>query len=301
MISLWKQRFGAIVLSTGLLVGCGGAVCGDGVPDAGEQCDDTNNTDGDGCSAVCTFEAPKTDFRISQLSLDDGRFNATNLLLATAVNNEDAAKALNVLIQFDNTENAAATATFGPGIFDEGAETFSFDNVFAPPAVIAITNTDGTISFDAPIDLVLPLEVEVGTGVFQPLNIKQANVTATFGKEQLGVDGEGGLFIDTLEDGSISSKVDVFELCSLNLILARDQDGNIALETNLLDVFDDGTPANNSSLFPPAGTAPDANNCVPCGGAGAAANCVQPEDAVNNQYVVEASFEAEGGVTIVAP
>jgi cysteine-rich repeat protein len=32
------------------------AVCGDGVLDPGEVCDDGNNADGDGCSAVCTIE-----------------------------------------------------------------------------------------------------------------------------------------------------------------------------------------------------------------------------------------------------
>ncbi|MEE8472422.1 MAG: hypothetical protein V3S82_04560 [Dehalococcoidia bacterium] len=30
-------------------------VCGNGVIDAGEACDDGNNVDDDGCSAVCTF------------------------------------------------------------------------------------------------------------------------------------------------------------------------------------------------------------------------------------------------------
>jgi cysteine-rich repeat protein len=30
--------------------------CGDGILDEGEQCDDGNNDDGDGCSAECTFE-----------------------------------------------------------------------------------------------------------------------------------------------------------------------------------------------------------------------------------------------------
>ena len=30
--------------------------CGDGTVDAGEECDDGNNTDGDGCSAACTTE-----------------------------------------------------------------------------------------------------------------------------------------------------------------------------------------------------------------------------------------------------
>lgn len=32
--------------------------CGDGTVDAGEQCDDGNTTDGDGCSANCTTELP---------------------------------------------------------------------------------------------------------------------------------------------------------------------------------------------------------------------------------------------------
>jgi cysteine-rich repeat protein len=34
----------------------GGAVCGNGVVDPGEQCDDGNTTAGDGCSATCTTE-----------------------------------------------------------------------------------------------------------------------------------------------------------------------------------------------------------------------------------------------------
>ena len=32
--------------------------CGDGVPDPGEECDDGNHVDGDGCSAVCTLGGP---------------------------------------------------------------------------------------------------------------------------------------------------------------------------------------------------------------------------------------------------
>ena len=34
----------------------GGGVCGDGQPDAGEECDDGNASPGDGCSATCTVE-----------------------------------------------------------------------------------------------------------------------------------------------------------------------------------------------------------------------------------------------------
>ena len=34
------------------------SICGDGVVNAGEQCDDGNQVNGDGCSATCTVEAP---------------------------------------------------------------------------------------------------------------------------------------------------------------------------------------------------------------------------------------------------
>ena len=34
--------------------------CGDGVLDPGEECDDGNNDDGDGCAADCTVEVPGT-------------------------------------------------------------------------------------------------------------------------------------------------------------------------------------------------------------------------------------------------
>jgi len=34
----------------------GGPICGDGVLDSGEECDDGNTVDGDGCSANCTIE-----------------------------------------------------------------------------------------------------------------------------------------------------------------------------------------------------------------------------------------------------
>lgn len=39
--------------------------CGNGILDAGEECDDGNNVDGDGCAADCTIEqdVPATTYR----------------------------------------------------------------------------------------------------------------------------------------------------------------------------------------------------------------------------------------------
>ena len=37
---------------------CPASVCGNGMVEAGEQCDDGNTTDGDGCSSTCMIESP---------------------------------------------------------------------------------------------------------------------------------------------------------------------------------------------------------------------------------------------------
>ena len=49
------------------------ALCGDGEPDPGEECDDGNTDDGDGCSAECTFESPCGDGDVDEgEECDDG-------------------------------------------------------------------------------------------------------------------------------------------------------------------------------------------------------------------------------------
>jgi cysteine-rich repeat protein len=289
---------GAAAFAASLVAGCG-AVCGDGTTDAGEACDDANNADGDGCSAVCAFEDPKTEFRLDKIALDGAQFVAPNLLLDAAVGQDDLTKALNILIEFDSTVDAATTAQFGTGVFDAGSETFSFGL-----AVTAdINNNEGDIAFAAPVDIALPIEVEVGSGNFVNLPVRQASVSGTFIKKQ---NQATLLFEDVIDEGVIDAQVTIFDLCSLNIDIDGDP-ANVAL-VNLLDVFDDGRfsadpniPA--SALFPPAGTAPDAANCVPCNNPDPNVNCLTPDiadpnGAGNDLYTVGATFSAKANVVI---
>jgi len=57
--TLRRLPFLAALITILGLSGCGGggdSVCGDGTVDTGEQCDDGNDTNGDGCSAACKTE-----------------------------------------------------------------------------------------------------------------------------------------------------------------------------------------------------------------------------------------------------
>jgi cysteine-rich repeat protein len=80
------MRTPLVLLFGSLLVGCtvgdpgtggddddgngGGAVCGDGVLEGSEACDDGNKAGGDGCSASCTSEAsPRLDVSLDKLTL----------------------------------------------------------------------------------------------------------------------------------------------------------------------------------------------------------------------------------------
>jgi cysteine-rich repeat protein len=289
---------GAVAFASPLLGGCG-AVCGDGTTDAGEACDDGNTDAGDGCDAVCAFEDPKTEFRIDGIALEGAQFVAPNLLLDAAVGQDDLTKALNILIEFDSTVDAATTAQFGTGVFDPAAETFSFGL-----AVTAdVNNAGGEIAFAAPVDIALPIELEVGSGNFANLPVRQADVSGTFVKKQ---NQATLLFEDIIDDGVIDAQVTVFDLCALNIDIDGDP-ANVAL-VNLLDVFDDGrfSPDPNipaSALFPPQGTAPDATNCVPCNAPDPNVNCLSPDiadpnGAGNDLYTVGATFTAKANVVI---
>jgi cysteine-rich repeat protein len=304
MVLPWNRLFaGAAIVGASLLAGCGGAVCGNGELEEGEVCDDANAADGDGCSAACAFEARVNDYRISELTLIDevnvARFNNPNLLIDAAINANDPTLALNVLIALEDPNLAATTVTFGPGLFNAGDGSFDFatdlgGQVIAP-ATVAVTISGDALSFDNAADILLPIEVEVGSGNFQGLPIQDALITSLFDHQG----GNGNDVTDLLSEGIITAKVALLDLCALNIVLNANQP-----PVNLLDVFDDGAPGNGSSTTTPPGDVPDATNCVPC--SAGLAGCVIPEDnGLDGQpgtgdelYNVTANFEAEGNVTI---
>ncbi len=68
----------ALVGSTGCVISSNNGVCGDGVRDVGEECDDGDNVSGDGCSAACNIEAYCGDGALDPGEACDDGNNADN-------------------------------------------------------------------------------------------------------------------------------------------------------------------------------------------------------------------------------
>ncbi|MFP6625055.1 MAG: hypothetical protein VCC20_16360 [Myxococcota bacterium] len=77
-------------------VSCGGSVCGNGIVEAGEQCDDGGTQAGSCCSPTCQFESAATQCRSSVGSCDVAEF-------------------------CDGSSSACPTDLFDPGLCDDGS------------------------------------------------------------------------------------------------------------------------------------------------------------------------------------
>jgi cysteine-rich repeat protein len=101
-------------------------VCGNGVVEAGEQCDDGNTNNGDGCSSTCQIEVrPPTAFRVNAMSLVDPHIyvsafgcadvtSTVNSQLATNLTgdaNNDGNYDLSPIAVFKPLDQSAATST----------------------------------------------------------------------------------------------------------------------------------------------------------------------------------------------
>ncbi len=83
--------------------------CGDGNLDSGEECDDGNNVDGDGCSAQCTIETVKEcELKITKIASDNTVNLGDQLEYHVEVENIGTAECTNVII----TEDYDANTTF---------------------------------------------------------------------------------------------------------------------------------------------------------------------------------------------
>jgi cysteine-rich repeat protein len=98
----------------------GGAVCGNGVLDPGEQCDDGNTFDLDGCDSHCKYEmvARMTNVAISGTAAPSFCTPATNALGTKVIANTTALNELNNPLQADVTAGTLNVLTQFTGLTD---------------------------------------------------------------------------------------------------------------------------------------------------------------------------------------
>ena len=121
--------------------------CGDGIVDAGEQCDDGNTSSGDGCSATCMAEAPW------EIEPNDSTMTATPLWPGTTMW-RGAINPTGDHDYFSFTLNAMGSVTLAT--HDVGnAATCGFDTVIYlldPNGAQLVKNDDGGVSSCSKID-----------------------------------------------------------------------------------------------------------------------------------------------------
>jgi cysteine-rich repeat protein len=157
-----------IVLLAFVLSGCttsgddttGGPICGDGVVDAGEQCDDGNAVNGDGCSSACTTETPRTDAYISATwQLKNIVTNTTTAcpqgfdtaaLYSQPVNSSGAPTGAVIVDLFNCSASTGTSAPLPPGLYQVWIEIANHDNTSkyatSLSAYVDVTTSDKTFS-----------------------------------------------------------------------------------------------------------------------------------------------------------
>ncbi|MCD6109480.1 DUF4215 domain-containing protein, partial [bacterium] len=101
------------------------SVCGNGILEAGEQCDDGNKTNGDGCNSSCKTESgfvnvqfkikAVPEFRVPNQSNDNLSLNAQFLVYKPSISNLDV-----VQVHLDDEGNTVYDAQIVPGTYDFG-------------------------------------------------------------------------------------------------------------------------------------------------------------------------------------
>ena len=141
----------ARVFREGSIKACAGAasvvaVCGNGIAEAPEQCDDGNLLDGDGCSATCTLEPSHQVVATGQTTC----WNTAGSIIACAGTGHDGetqfGAALSYVDNGDGTITDVNTGLMWEKLSDDGSihdkdTTYTWDNAFA--VKIATLNSGG--------------------------------------------------------------------------------------------------------------------------------------------------------------
>jgi cysteine-rich repeat protein len=190
-----------------LSIGCSEAVCGNGVLEAEEVCDDANLTNADGCEANCTLPACQngivdpgevcffnptlfeTDFGPQQIvAADLNRDGVLDLVtantgLSLGVLLGDSAGGFTRLLDLELVQVSSVVAVGdldGDGIFDAAVSFSAIDRIdmfrglgdgsFAPLVTIPVIEPDSLVIVDLNGDKLLDLASTSGTGVAVFLN-----------------------------------------------------------------------------------------------------------------------------------
>lgn len=149
-----------------LVVGCGVGLCGNGVVNSNEECDDGNQDDGDGCSNECTLPPPEnTDW--VPLTLKNGWVQEAN-------SNEPAVKLINGIVTFrGGLDGTAATGNIAFCLTDDTVGPIDYsdfrptDGGLLPLRAALHAGSQGTLGLDFPFNPEVPQEQWYCMGVYQ--------------------------------------------------------------------------------------------------------------------------------------
>lgn len=125
--------------------------CGDGTTDAGEECDDGNNTNGDNCSATCVIEPYCGDGNVDpQEACDDGNNNPSDGCSATCGVEVTYATTANWSFKLIAT-NATVPCPVGAETAAVHSQPLKLDDSPAGPELIDLYNCSAGTGTTAPL------------------------------------------------------------------------------------------------------------------------------------------------------
>lgn len=252
------------------------ALCGNGVVNAGEQCDDGNNTSGDGCSATCTSEPGFSCPRVSSLSNGDAEQPARNNATCTTLSSGDTTTGWTVVgVNVKQCNNT----TFAP---PTGGQVFELNGTNAGGVSQSFTTVAGrSYVWEARIAQNNSCGVGTKTGYVNVTSGAGVNITTNFSTSTNWSSGSWDLISGSFTAGSTSSTLMAFSTTS----------GACGPAIDAIRVYDTGVPLCEASCgngFINAGEACDDGNtsngdgCSSSCALESGSNCTSPTSLMAN-------------------